>query len=114
MSEADSFAPIQTSVGYQGTILSHLQVDSYGLPVQEGAGYAIYVVSRTTLRPGGDPLEAAIVTLWDSDGATILRTINADTPIVIPWTASSSGTMYVTIESDGTDLGDYVLRVDAQ
>ena len=114
VSEADSFAPIQTSVGYQGTILSHLQVDSYGLPVQEGAGYAIYVVSRTTLRLDGDPLEAAIVTLWDSDGATILRTINADTPIVIPWTASSSGTMYVTIESDGTDLGDYVLRVDAQ
>ncbi len=111
--EADSFAPIQTSVGYRGTIARHLQVDSYGLPVREGAGYVIYV-SPITQGLGGDPLEAAIVALWDSDGLTILHVENADTPIVIPWTASSSGTRYVTIESGGAALGDYVLRVDAR
>ena len=109
--EADSFERIQVgSVGHRGTIVSHLQVDSYDLPVQEGAGYVIYV-SPTTLGLRGDPLEGAIVALWDSDGTTILHVENADTPIVIPWTASSSGAMYVTIESDGTDLGNYVLRI---
>ena len=105
--------PIDIGSERRGTIESHTQVDDYRFEVRAGTQYTIRV-SPTTLGLGGDPLEAAIVALWDSDGATILRTINADTPIVIPWTASSSGTRYVTIESDGYNLGDYVLRVDAR
>ena len=68
-------------------------------------------VSPTTLGLRGTPLEGAIVALWDSDRSTILQVEHADTPIVIRWTASSSGTRYVTIESDGYNLGDYVLRI---
>ena len=105
--------PIDIDSERRGTIESHTQVDDYRFAVRAGAQYTIRV-SPTTLGLGGDPLEAAIVALWDSDGATILQVENADTPIVIPWTASSSGTTYVTIESDGYDLGNYVLRVDAR
>lgn len=102
--------PIDVGSVQQGTIESHAQVDDYRFEVRGDAQYAVYV-SPTTLGLGGDPLEAAIVALWDFDGTTILHVENADTPIVLPWTASSSGTMYVTIESDGSALGDYVLRI---
>ena len=61
-----------------------------------------------------DLLESVKVTLWDSDGATVLHKVNASTPIVIPWTASSSGRRYVTIESYGTVLGNYALRIAAR
>ena len=105
--------PIDVGSAHWGTIDSRAQVDDYRFAVRAGTQYTIRV-SPTTLGLGGDPLEAAIVALWDSDGATILHVEHADTPIVIPWTASSSGTRYVTIESDGTALGDYVLRVAAR
>ena len=105
--------PIDIDSERRGTIESHTQVDDYRFAVRAGAQYTIRV-SPTTLGLGGDPLEAAIVALWDSDGSTILQVENADTPIVIPWTASSSGGRFVTIESDGVGLGDYVLRVDAR
>ena len=105
--------PIDIGSERRGTIESRTQVDEYRLTVRAGARYTIRV-SLTTLGLRGDPLEAAIVALWDSDGATILQVKNAGTPIVIRWTASSSGTRYVTIKSDGYYLGDYVLRVDAR
>ena len=104
--------PIDIGSERRGTIESHTQVDEYRLTVRAGTRYTVRVSPTTGLR--GDPLEAAIVALWDSDGETTLQVENADTPIVIPWTASSSGTRYVTIESDGSALGDYVLRVDAR
>ena len=105
--------PIDVGSAHRGTIESRTQVDDYRFAVRAGTQYTIRV-SPTTLGLGGDPLEGAIVALWDSDGATILQVENAETPIVIRWTASSSGTRYVTIESDGVGLGDYVLRVDAR
>ena len=105
--------PIDIGSERRGTIESHTQVDDYRFAVRAGTQYTIRV-SPTTLGLEGDPLEAAIVALRDSDRTTVLGTMSADTPIVIRWTASSSGTRYVTIESDGYDLGDYVLRVDAR
>lgn len=106
----DTSIPIDVGSVQQGTIESHTQVDDYRFEVRGDTRYAVSV-SPTTLGLGGDPLEAAIVGLWDLDGTTILHVENADTPIVLPWTASSSGTMYVTVESDGYALGDYVLRI---
>ena len=111
--ESVRLGTIDVGSAYRGTIESHVRVDAYRFAVQRGTQYAVYV-SPTTLGLDGDPLEGTIVALWDSDGTTILQVENADTTIVIPWTASSSGTRYVTVESDGTDLGDYVLRVDAR
>ena len=112
LDEAASRSPIDVGSAYQGTIEGYFfEVDAYRFTVQSGAKYAI-VVNPTEL--DGDPLESAIVTLRDSDGTTVLIEVNASTPIVIPWTASSSGTRYVTIESDGSALGDYVLRIAGQ
>ena len=104
--------PIPIDVGSErrGTIESHTQVDEYRLTVRAGTRYMVRVIP-TTLGLRGDPLKAAIVTLRDSDGSTIFRTMYPNTPIVLRWTASSSGTRFVTIKSDLTDLGDYVLRI---
>ena len=112
LNEADSRSPIDVGSEYQGTIEGYFfDVDTYRFTVRGGTKYAI-VVDPAGL--GGDPLESAIVTLWDSDGTTALSEVNASTPIVIPWTASSSGARFVTIESDGVGLGDYVLQVVAR
>ena len=115
VSEADSFAPIQTPVRYRGTIGSPSEADAYGFMARAGTEYTIVVNPiRLEWDLYDDPLESALVTLWDSDGSTIMRTASGSLPIVIRWTAPSSGPRFVTIESDGTALGDYVLRVDAR
>ena len=111
LNEADSRSPIVVGSVYQGTIEGYFfEVDAYRFMVRGGTKYAI-VVDPTGL--GGDPLESAIVTLWDSDRTTALSEVNANTPIVLPWTSSSSGTMYVTIGSR-IDQGGYVLRIAAR
>ena len=102
--------PIDVGSARRGTIESHTQVDEYRLTVRAGTRYTVRV-SPTTLGLRGDPLKAAIVALRDSDGSTIFRTMYPNTPIVLRWTASSSGTRFVIIKSDLTDLGDYVLRI---
>lgn len=105
--------PIDVGSAHRGTIWSHAEVDEYRFEVRADTRYTVSV-SPTTLRLRGDPLEAAIVTLRDSDGSTIFRTMYPNTPIVLRWTASSSGTRYVTIKSDLTALGDYVLQIAAR
>ena len=113
--EADSIVPIQVGSERQGSINNFFfEVDAYSFTVQSDAEYAILVYPISIWDLDGDPLEAAIVALWDSEGSTVLGAENANTPIVIRWTASSSGTRYVTIESDGAALGDYVLRIAAR
>ena len=116
--EADSLLPIEVGAHRTGSIdtfyfEADTQVDAYRFPVQVGAEYTVSVDPILPLPWGsdGDPLEAALVALWDSDGTTVLHEENGSTPIVIPWTASSSGTIYVTIESDGLARGNYVLRI---
>lgn len=107
--------PIDVDSLRRGTIESHTEVDAYHFTVRGGTRYEIAVNPISSRNLDSAPLEAAIVGLWDSDGTTILQIENGATPIVIPWTASSSGTIYVTIESDGLFArGDYVLRVDAR
>lgn len=106
--------PIDVDAVRQGTIESHTEVDAYHFMVQRGARYEIAVNPISSRNLYSAPLAAAIVALWDSDGTTILQIENGATPIVIPWTASSSGRRYVTIESDGIALGNYVLRIVAR
>lgn len=115
--EADSLTSIEVGSERRGSIDNSLfEVDAYRFTVRGGTRYVISVdpISTWAGSDRSDPLESAIVALWDSDGTTILQIENGATPIVIPWTASSSGTIYVTIESDQFAQGDYVLRIAAR
>ena len=112
--EADSLTSIEVGSERRGAIDNFLfEVDAYRFMVRGGTEYTVSVdpISTWAGSDRSDPLESAIVALWDSDGTTILREVNAYTPIMIRWTESSSGTRYVTIESDGIALGNYVLHV---
>ena len=114
--EADSLTSIEVGSERRGSIdnsLFKLEVDAYRFTVWEGTRYVIAVDPISTWAGSyhSDPLESAIVALWDSDGTTVLYEENGATPIMIRWTESSSGTRYVTIESDEIALGNYVLHV---
>ena len=115
--EADSLTSIEVGSERRGSINNFLfEVDAYRFMVRGGTEYTVSVdpISTWAGSDRSDPLESAIVALWDSDGTTILREVNAYTPIVVRWTESSSGRRYVTIESDGIALGNYVLRIVAR
>ena len=66
----------------------------------------------------GEVLVHALVTLWDSDGTTVIRTKTAtiyddstEYPIIFKWYAPSTATRYVTVEPGGFYLGAFVIRV---
>ena len=65
----------------------------------------------------GDPLEDSLLTLWDTDGTTVLE-VNDDYDSSlnsrIEWMAPTSGTYYLTVENaDFISTGDYVLFIRA-
>lgn len=97
-----------------GTISDALESEGYSFLAREGHYYTVEVGPG----PVGGILEHALVTLWDSDGTTVIRTktavIYADSteyPIIFKWYAPSTGTRYVTVEPGGLYAGAYILRV---
>lgn len=97
-----------------GTISDADDVDGYSFLAREGHEYVIEVGPAFV----GEILVEALVTLWDSNGTTVIRSESAeiyseseDIPIVMMWTAPSTATRYVTVESRGFYTGAYVIRV---
>ena len=97
-----------------GTISDTLEPEGYSFLARERHQYTVEVGPA----PVGEILVHALVTLWDSDGTTVIRTktatIYADSteyPIIFKWYASSTGTRYVTVEPAGFYLGAFVIRV---
>ncbi len=96
-----------------GTI-SELEPDGYSFLAREGYSYTIEVGPADV----GEILVHALVTLWDSNGTTVIRTksatIYADSteyPIIFKWIAPSTGTRYVTVEPGGLYAGTYLLTI---
>ena len=97
-----------------GTISDAAEADGYSFLAREGYEYTIEVSPALV----GEILVYALVTLWDSNGTTVIRSEYAeiyyesvDTPIVMKWTAPSTATRYVTVQSRRFHTGAYVVRV---
>ena len=97
-----------------GTISDSWDAVGYSFLAREGHRY---IVEVGPARVGGI-LEHALVTLWDSNGTTLIRTKTAriydgyyETPIELRWIAPSTGTRYVTVEPGGPYAGAFVIRV---
>ncbi|MCY4529436.1 MAG: hypothetical protein OXD46_10460 [Chloroflexi bacterium] len=97
-----------------GTISDALDADGYSFLAREGYTYTIEVGPAYV----GEVLVHALVTLWDSNGTTVIHTTSAwiytesvDNPIVFKWIAPSTGTRYVTVEPGGLYGGAYLVRI---
>ena len=97
-----------------GTISDNWDAVGYSFLAREGDRYIIEVGPARV----GDILVHALVTLWDSNGTTLIRTKTAriydgyyETPIVLRWLVPSTGTRYVTVEPGGPYSGTFVIRV---
>ncbi len=97
-----------------GTISDSRDAVGYSFLAREGDRYIIEVGPAHV----GEILVHALVTLWDSNGTTLIRTKTArihdgyyETPIVLRWLAPSTGTRYVTVEPGGPYSGAFVIRV---
>ncbi len=97
-----------------GIISDTSDADGYMFLARKDHEYTIEVRSASV----GDILVEASVTLWDSNGTTIIRSESAriyaeskDTPIVMEWTAPSTATRYVTVQSRDFSVGAYTIRV---
>ena len=97
-----------------GTIADTDDVDGYSFLAREGHMYTIEVGPAQV----GEVLVHALVTLWDSNGTSVIRSEYAEiyseseyTPIVMKWTAPSTATRYVTVQSRRFHTGAYVIRV---
>ena len=98
-----------------GTI-TDLESDGYSFLAREGYTYTIEVGPAYV----GEVLVHALVTLWDSNGTTVIHTTSAwiytesvDNPIVFKWIAPSTGTRYVTVEPGGLYGGAYLVRISS-
>ena len=97
-----------------GTISDIYDADGYSFLAREGYEYTIEVGPAFV----GEILLHALVTLWDSNGTTTIRSESAEiysesdrTPITMEWTAPSTATRYVTVEPGGLYIGAYVIKV---
>ena len=97
-----------------GTISDAAEADGYSFLAREGYSYTIEVGPAYV----GEVLVHALVTLWDSNGTTVIHTTSAwiytesvDNPIVFKWIAPSTGTRYVTVEPGGFYGGAYLVRI---
>lgn len=94
-----------------GTINEHDDVDAYSFQSASGECYVIQTSTAST----STPLEDTFLTLWYSDGITILASNDdyaGSLHACIEWTAEASGMFYVTVENaDWTSTGDYVLSI---
>ena len=97
-----------------GTIPDSLEAEGFSFLAREGHMYTIEVGPARV----GEVLVHALVTLWDSDGTTVIRTKTAaiyddstEYPIIFKWYAPSTATRYVTVEPGGFYLGAFVIRV---
>ena len=108
-SEAGSSMPFVLGSSRQETIENWLDWDYYSFEANAGEEYTIVVDPDSS---NNDPLEDAFVTLTDANGEAVTHQL--DTPIMITWTAQSSGTAIVDITGGWNDEeGDYTLRIDA-
>lgn len=103
-----------------GTISDGWDAEGYSFLAREGYRYTIEVGPAHVgeILVDGEILAYAMVTLWDSNGTTVIRTKSATIyydsvqyPIVLRWTAPSTATRYVTVEPGGIYKGAYFLRV---
>ena len=96
--------------------ITDFESDGYSFLAREGYQYTIEVGPAYV----GDVLVHAVVTLWDSNGTTVIHTTSAwilsesvDNPIVFSWIAPSTATRYVTVEPGGLFSGAYLLWVNS-
>ena len=97
-----------------GTISDTSDADAYSFLARKDHEYTIEVGPA----PVGELLVEASVTLWDSNGTTVIRSESAeiyaeskDNPIVMKWNAPSTATRYVTVQSRRSYVGAYTIRV---
>jgi len=94
-----------------GTIDEHDDVDAYSFQSVRGECYVIQTSTPST----STPLEDTVLTLWYSDGTTILASnddYGGSLHGCIEWTAEAAGMFYVTVENaDWASTGDYVLSI---
>ncbi len=111
VSDAGPVTPIVVGQDIADNIEGFVDVDAFSFDAVEGEHYVIRVDITVTETALADPL----LTLWDTDGATILME-NDDhgnsLASLIAWEAPRAGTFYLTVQNaDGISTGDYTLTL---
>jgi len=96
----------------QGNLSDNRDADAYSFNAVQGEIYLI----RTEAGSSANPLEDSLLTLWYSDGVTMLiwnQDYEGSFHACIEWKAESTGTFFITVESgDLISYGDYVLTLE--
>lgn len=112
ISGVGDITPISAGESVIGNLSNNRDADAYSFNAAQGEIYLI----RTDAGSSANPLEDSLLTLWYSDGVTMLiwnQDYEGSFHACIEWKAESTGTFFITVESgDMISYGDYVLTLE--